>query len=83
MSLPPSPSGVSDVAAQGIYLLATIVQLRTSFPPPPADQQGDDDFNVFSTVPEFQVFGSLFDWSFVLSAFGSGAMRWLDEKVNG
>ncbi|EIN05158.1 hypothetical protein PUNSTDRAFT_146054 [Punctularia strigosozonata HHB-11173 SS5] len=70
----------------GIYLLATIVQMRTSFPPPATQPQASAparDFNVFSTIPEFQVFGALFDWSFVLSALGSGVARWLDEKVNG
>jgi hypothetical protein len=37
--------------------------------------------SLFSTVPEYELFGSLFDWSFLgaagLSAFG----RWAGERM--
>ncbi|KAJ7123701.1 Abscisic acid G-protein coupled receptor-domain-containing protein [Mycena epipterygia] len=70
-----------------IYLLSTIVQLRASFPPPPAvpsSPTGDDaPVNLFSTIPEFQVFGSLFDWTFLISSTGSFITRWAANKVNG
>ncbi|KAJ6626017.1 Abscisic acid G-protein coupled receptor-domain-containing protein [Mycena sp. CBHHK59/15] len=73
-----------------IYLLSTIVQLRTSFPPAPfspssyAAPQGEDSpVNLFSTIPEFEVFGSLFDWSFLISASSSLVVRWAANKVNG
>ncbi|KAJ6554381.1 Abscisic acid G-protein coupled receptor-domain-containing protein [Mycena capillaripes] len=50
-----------------IYLLSTI--------PTPV--------NLFSTIPEFQVFGSLFDRAFLASATGSLVVRWAANKVNG
>lgn len=72
---------------QVIYLLSTLVQLRTSFPPPPPPPSGaatdDSAFNLFSTLPEYHLTGSLFDWSYVLSAVASVAVRWLGERVNG
>ncbi|OBZ74302.1 Golgi pH regulator [Grifola frondosa] len=51
----------------GIYLLSTLIQLRTSFPPPPSRPDTNPDagiVNLFSTLPEYQLFGSLFDGSF-------------------
>ncbi|KAJ6465721.1 G protein-coupled receptor 89 [Mycena sanguinolenta] len=72
-----------------VYLLSTIVQLRSSFPPPPSPPSSSPDdpssgpTNLFTTIPEFQVFGSLFDRSFLLSATGSFALRWVANKVNG
>ncbi|KAJ7258067.1 Abscisic acid G-protein coupled receptor-domain-containing protein [Mycena haematopus] len=69
-----------------IYLLSTIVQLRSSFPPPsslPSSTDESSPTNLFSTIPEFQVFGSLFDWAFFISATGSFAVRWAANKVNG
>ena len=47
------------------------MQLRTSFPPPPGEGE-----NLFSTVPEFVVFGSLFDVAFVLAVVIEGAVLW-------
>jgi len=68
----------------GIYLLSTIVQLRTSFPPPPMRSDLDTaEVNVFSTIPEYQLFGSLFDISFLLAAGLSAFGRWAGERVNG
>ncbi|KAJ7613720.1 G protein-coupled receptor 89 [Mycena polygramma] len=76
-----------------IYLLSTIVQLRASFPPPPQPSFSPSSYsssigeptpvNLFSTIPDFQVFGSLFDWAFLLSASGSLVVRWAANKVNG
>jgi hypothetical protein len=67
--------------AQVIYLLSTLIQLRTSFPPPPP-VVGSEDYNLFSTLPEFQLTGSLFDWSYVLSALVGAAVWWVDERIN-
>ncbi|KAF9472678.1 G protein-coupled receptor 89 [Pholiota conissans] len=71
-----------------IYMLSTIVQMRSSFPPPPPSDLGDiegisDTTNLFSTIPEYEVFGSLFDWSFLLAAGASVFVRWGAERVNG
>jgi hypothetical protein len=73
---PPSP--------QGIYMLSTIVQLRTSFPPLPIRSDTDPaEVNLFSTIPEYQLFGSLFDISFLVAAGLSAFGRWASERVNG
>ncbi|KAG7087788.1 hypothetical protein E1B28_013729 [Marasmius oreades] len=82
----------------GIYLLSTIVQLRSSFPPPtppPARTPGEIPDpgeeavaeavtrNLFSMIPEFQVFGKLFDGSFLVAAGISGFYRWFKERISG
>ncbi|KAL1943310.1 hypothetical protein VTO73DRAFT_4385 [Trametes versicolor] len=70
----------------GIYLLSTLIQLRTAFPPPPARPDMDPDVgisNLFSTLPEWQFFGSLFDGAFLLAAAVSAAVRWLGDRVTG
>ncbi|CAL1698438.1 unnamed protein product [Somion occarium] len=70
----------------GIYLLSTLIQLRTSFPPPPSRPDTEPDngtINLFSTLPEYQVFGSLFDGSFLLAAAASAVILWFDERING
>ncbi|KAF5329522.1 hypothetical protein D9619_009069 [Psilocybe cf. subviscida] len=69
----------------GIYMLSTIVQMRSSFPPPPPSPGDLDDAakNLFSTIPAYEVFGSLFDWSFLLAAGASLVVRWGAERVNG
>ncbi|EPQ55979.1 hypothetical protein GLOTRDRAFT_40958, partial [Gloeophyllum trabeum ATCC 11539] len=71
----------------GIYLLSTLIQLRTSFPPPPARPDADNapstETNIFSTLPEYQVFGSLFDGSFLIAAGLTATARWLNDRVNG
>jgi hypothetical protein len=69
-------------------MLSTIVQMRSSFPPPPPspdDIGADPDAakNLFSTIPAYEVFGSLFDWSFLLAAGASLVVRWGAERVNG
>ena len=70
---------------QGIYLLSTLVQLRTSFPPPPARPDTTPDVglvNLFSTLPEFQVFGSVFDTAFLLAAAVSAVVQWFYQRIN-
>ncbi len=72
----------------GIYLLSTIVQLRTSFPPPSTYAAAADDdqvpdgrpTNLFSLIPEGQVFGGLFDASFLLAAVAEGVVVWVGDK---
>ncbi|KAL0572663.1 hypothetical protein V5O48_009304, partial [Marasmius crinis-equi] len=66
----------------GIYLLSTVVQLRSAFPQNQSEE-GEDDTNLFSTIPEFQVFGKLFDGSFLLTAACSAGFRWFRERVTG
>ncbi|KAL5478766.1 hypothetical protein ACEPAI_2043 [Sanghuangporus weigelae] len=61
----------------GTYLLSTLVQLRTAFPPKNADSS-----NVFSTLPSYEVFGAAFDYSYLLSAFVTVAYLWFDERIN-
>ncbi|KAJ7271199.1 G protein-coupled receptor 89 [Mycena rebaudengoi] len=66
-----------------IYLLSTIIQLRTSFPPTLTAPSDDASVNLFTTIPEFAVFGSLFDFLFLISATASIFVRWAADKVNG
>jgi len=61
----------------GIYLLSTLIQLRTSFP------SNDGEDNLFRTLPEYIVFGGTFDGSFLLAVLVTGVVRWFDERVNG
>ena len=62
--------------AKGIYLLSTLIQLRTSFPS--SDAEGD----LFKTLPEYVAFGGSFDGSFLAAVVVTGFARWLDDKVN-
>ncbi|KAH8112124.1 Abscisic acid G-protein coupled receptor-domain-containing protein [Phellopilus nigrolimitatus] len=65
----------------GIYLISTLVQLRTAFPP--VLDSASASSNVFSTLPAYEVFGAAFDYSYLLSAFATGAYLWIDERING
>ncbi|KAJ3988204.1 G protein-coupled receptor 89 [Lentinula detonsa] len=77
----------------GIYLLSTIVQLRTSFPPPEGSTSSTSELspefdaatteinNLFTTIPQFEVFGSLFDGAFLLAATLSIVVRWMGNKI--
>ncbi|KAH7882056.1 Abscisic acid G-protein coupled receptor-domain-containing protein [Phlebopus sp. FC_14] len=74
----------------GIYLLSTLVQLRTMFPPSPPPppmhrkaETGIENVNLFSTLPEYSLFGGLFDWSFLLGATGCAFARWAGGLVGG
>ncbi|RPD54088.1 hypothetical protein L227DRAFT_567565 [Lentinus tigrinus ALCF2SS1-6] len=62
----------------GIYLLSTLIQLRNSFPPPPTHPATEPDVgivNLFSTLPEYQLFGSLFDGASFLGRWGALVWR--------
>ena len=61
---------------KGIYLLSTLIQLRTSFP------SSDMEENLFNTLPEYVVFGGTFDGSFLVAVVVTGFAKWLDDKVN-
>jgi len=61
---------------KSIYLLSTLIQLRTSFPS--SEMEG----NLFKTLPEYVVFGGTFDGSFLVAVVVTGFTRWLDDKVN-
>ncbi|TRM55151.1 Abscisic acid G-protein coupled receptor-domain-containing protein [Schizophyllum amplum] len=71
----------------GIYLLSTIVQLRTSFPPEntgSTDADGNTkDTNLFSTIPAYEVFGPLFDCAFLATTAVSVFVRWTADRVDG
>ncbi|KAI1787372.1 Abscisic acid G-protein coupled receptor-domain-containing protein [Ganoderma leucocontextum] len=69
----------------GIYLLSTLIQLRTSFPPPPPGTEPEDGaatINLFATLPEYQFFGALFDGAFLLAAGASAVVRWFGDRMN-
>ncbi|KAI0682547.1 Abscisic acid G-protein coupled receptor-domain-containing protein, partial [Cytidiella melzeri] len=68
----------------GIYLLSTLVQLRTSFPPPLLSHPDSDTpvVNLFSTLPEYQVFGAVFDSAFLLAAGLTALVRWFGQRIN-
>ena len=38
---------------------------------------------LFSSLPEFEVFGRLFDVCFLVSAAVSGAVQWVSGRVHG
>lgn len=73
----------------GIYLLSTLVQLRTTFPPAvstvveDAEDPSDDSMNLFATLPEYSLFGGLFDWSFLIGAAGCAFARWARRSFEG
>ncbi|KAI0799733.1 Abscisic acid G-protein coupled receptor-domain-containing protein [Irpex lacteus] len=71
----------------GIYLLSTLVQLRTSFPPPlqshPDTTPDIGVVNLFSTLPEYQVFGAVFDGSFLIAAGFTALVRWFSQRICG
>ena len=73
---------------QGIYLLTTLVQLGTMFPPTHSssssiDGGNDGDVNLFSSLPQYSLFGGLFDWSFLFGASGCALARWAGGLFNG
>ncbi|CCM00850.1 uncharacterized protein FIBRA_02893 [Fibroporia radiculosa] len=65
----------------GIYLLSTLVQLRTSFPPPARPDAEADEANLFATLPQYQLFGALFDGTLLIVAVGSIAARWFGDRL--
>lgn len=66
----------TDNYVKGIYLLSTLIQLRTSFP------SNDMKENLFKTLPEYVVFGGTFDGSFLIAVVVTGFVRWFNDKVN-
>lgn len=76
---------------QGIYLLSTLIQLRTSFPPPAVSEIGiptgeldpQEVTNLFSTLPAYEIFGPVFDWSFLLSVVLAAGGEWVRERFMG
>lgn len=67
----------------GLYLLSTLIQLRNSFPPA-SENEGGSEGSVavlFSSLPSYEVFNSLFDWAFVLSATSTAGGRWIGKKT--
>ncbi|ETW79983.1 hypothetical protein HETIRDRAFT_419601 [Heterobasidion irregulare TC 32-1] len=67
----------------GIYLLSTLIQLRTSFPPPAMSNPDvtEETVNLFTTLPAYEFFGPVFDWSFLLAAAGAGVGEWARGKM--
>ncbi|KAH9052197.1 Abscisic acid G-protein coupled receptor-domain-containing protein [Lactarius vividus] len=61
----------------GIYLLSTLVQLRTSFPPA-ADGAGA---GLFAALPTYETFGSVFDWSFLASTSLGVVVEWMRGRT--
>jgi len=74
-----SASLVLLVLAQlmGIYLLSTLIQLHTSFPPA-ADGA---DAGLFAMLPAYETFGLVFDWSFLASAAFAAAIEWVRGRA--
>ncbi|CAE6529174.1 unnamed protein product, partial [Rhizoctonia solani] len=67
----------------GTYLLSTLIQLRTSFPPSHAEGGANGAPSLFSTLPTFEVFGWIFDATFLISACVTMAWRWLEGRLQG
>lgn len=65
------------VVLQGIYLLSTLIQLHTSFPPA-ADGA---DAGLFAMLPAYETFGLVFDWSFLASAAFAAAIEWVRGRA--
>ncbi|KAF5347339.1 hypothetical protein D9756_009952 [Leucocoprinus leucothites] len=81
----------------GIYLLSTLVQLRSSFPPPPLTPTPNDTLstpssssstsevivpiNLFSLIPPWELFNSLFDLMFLVAAVGTAGVRWSVDRL--
>ncbi|KAH9067998.1 Abscisic acid G-protein coupled receptor-domain-containing protein [Lactarius deliciosus] len=61
----------------GIYLLSTLVQLRTSFPPAAEGA----DAGLFAALPAYETFGSVFDWSFLVSASLGVVVEWMRGRA--
>ena len=73
---------LSPFTTQGLYFLSTLVQLRTSFPPPLTHPDVTVNVNLFSTLPEYEVFGTVFDGSFLVTAVLSAVVRWVNQRIN-
>lgn len=69
----------------GTYLLSTLIQLRTSFPSSALSSDGASSStpSLFSTLPAFEVFGWIFDATFLASACITMAWRWIEGRLQG
>ncbi|QRW25233.1 G protein coupled receptor [Rhizoctonia solani] len=67
----------------GTYLLSTLIQLRTSFPSSTNLDGNDTALSLFSTLPAFEVFGWIFDATFLISACLTMTWRWLEVRLQG
>ncbi|KAL9710486.1 hypothetical protein Ac2012v2_006020 [Leucoagaricus gongylophorus] len=76
----------------GIYLLSTVVQLRSSFPPPHArhDISADDvdagvmldtSTNLFNLIPPWELFSSWFDLVFFAAALVTAGVKWSVDRL--
>lgn len=74
------------------YTISLLVQLRTSLPPPEPDTGGQGgngtiaepeiaDNSLLRTLPDFRVFGRLFDAVFLLAATATAVYRYVAMKV--
>lgn len=91
--LPCSPlDEVADIP-QSTYLLSTLIQLRTSFPPDPEHSSAPEDSttealhsfsstNLFASLPEYQLFGTLFDAAFLAAAALTIGALWIHGQLN-
>ncbi|KXN82393.1 hypothetical protein AN958_02598 [Leucoagaricus sp. SymC.cos] len=78
----------------GIYLLSTLVQLRSSFPPPLSDSSTTTSTsssptgvnapptNLFSLIPPWELFNSLFDLMFLVAAVVTAGARWGVDRLS-
>ncbi|KZS97048.1 hypothetical protein SISNIDRAFT_547125 [Sistotremastrum niveocremeum HHB9708] len=75
----------------GVYLLATLIQLRTSFPPSDLSRTSstyssssiEDEIptNLFETLPSFELFGHLFDIFFLITCLLGYCWRWIARNL--
>lgn len=47
------------------------------------DRGNEGDINLFSSLPQYSLFGGLFDWSFLIGAIGCALTRWVGRLFNG
>lgn len=45
--------------------------------------QLDEPPNLFSTLPAYEIFGPVFDWSFLLSVAAASGGEWVRERFMG
>jgi hypothetical protein len=80
------------------YAISLLIQLRSSLPPamaedtlalgfnstdPLAHPMTAHDPSLLATLPDFRIFGRLFDVMFLLAAFGTAIYRYAGQKMNG
>ncbi|CAG8726585.1 14707_t:CDS:2, partial [Acaulospora colombiana] len=89
-------SSSRTIGAAFLLLFLAQLMLRSAFPPnkhqaPPATDhpdtmpprsENDPQVNLFSSLPEYQLFGLLFDGSFLAAAAATAAMIWAHRQLN-